>query len=163
VIGNTDRQRENDRNKTSGEFGAKTQTAPGIDIVTPAQARIAELDRVFMRKEEEIYLLNKAQFWRRQEILSAIIHDAGLVGVPHTLVVADESESGEEFWMPARILDADGKELWNPPANDDLYDSLSEYTTGFSVLGSGYLHLENGDTPYGDSVHGFELNPAVKD
>jgi hypothetical protein len=139
-------EREDARNRTSGEFGTKTHTAPetslGVDATT---VRVAELDRERLSIRMDRHVLEAKEFAITKEILSTFVHARKFDGVPHTLLVEDHSEyeSGEDpFWSPSMIVDADDKVLWENNDEDDLFtEDLKTFTPLLDQLGTGELQL----------------------
>jgi hypothetical protein len=168
---NTDLQRENDRNKASGEFGTKTQTTPEVSIPepTPAEARIAALEQQINKTAGDLFRLKQREESLAVDVISARAHNAGFWGVPHTLTLTFTDGDGgdtEGCFYAESIADKDGVLLWdsfyegNRSFGDDIYNSVRL----LGAFGEKSLRLPyESDAPYEEPKYGIQLNPEVKD
>jgi hypothetical protein len=158
-----DLEREDVRNKTNGEFGAKTQTAPGADIATAAGVRIFTLRNELDLSHQARAAADTKHVRIAKDIMSAIIHNAGLEGEPHTLIVYDSSEDGSGWWSPESILDVDGEEIWTWEGDEgfDIDLEPSDYTTELGLQGSDHILLSSDSAEPYDETFGFVLTPPT--
>jgi hypothetical protein len=136
------------RNRVSGEFGTKTQTAPETSLTLAADARFAELAQEFVDDQKLRNEFDKRQFHRAVEILNVRIHAEQFDGVPHTLLLNVDEEDGETFFKPGAILDADGNVLRHldsrtVEAGDSLRGDIAPYTNFLAGLGTVNIILEH--------------------
>jgi hypothetical protein len=153
-----DLEREDARNKTNGEFGSHTHTAPEAALVEEATtATVAQFDNERYTIAQERYLLEKKEFDLTCKIIETYIHAENLDGIAHTLYLEDVSDDGEPFWSPAAIEDINGKVLWELDNSDSAFrDRLETYAPLLGHLGTRHLELND----YLDS-HGIILNPPT--
>jgi hypothetical protein len=156
-----DLERESARNKTNGEFGTKTQTAPDAAVALVSNERFQKQNRLFMDGEMERTQLNRKQFYRAREILSMRIHAEGFDGRPHMLLVNDGNDGyGEISFYPQAILDVHGNTLWTPDGGNDrsgtLHNDLSGYTHGLGTLGPDHIELDWRENRIGQGAYDNE-------
>jgi hypothetical protein len=151
-----DLEREDARNKTNGEFGTHTHTAPEAALKeSAADTMVAQFDTERYIIAQERYLLEKKEFDLTAKILETYIHAENLDGIAHTLYLEDVSDDGEPFWNPAAIEDFNGKVLWELDGSERVFgDRLETYTPLLGHLGTRHLELNDGH-----GSHGIILNP----
>jgi hypothetical protein len=168
---NTDLERENARNKTTGEFGTHTHTAPEATFPapTPAEARIAVLEEQINKTAGDLFRLKRREESLAVDVISARAHNAGFWGVPHTLNLTFNGGDGwdaEGCFYAESIVDKDGVLLWDSfyegqrSFGDDIYNSVRL----LGAFGEKSLRLPyDSDAPYEDPRYGIQLNPEAKD
>jgi hypothetical protein len=157
-----DLERENSRNKSNGEFGTKTQTAPDVNLVTPGQARIMQMERVWQRLyaqilDEQNRLLDITEFL----IVSRIDEEFG-GGAAATLTLKNEAEWGEASLIPDRILNSAGETLWVYDNEDTsaFADDLSAYVRSLHAVGEDRFRTEDNPEDSDEATFAIDLTTA---